>query len=241
MTKPIFSGSFSIASFQNQLSKAKSLGYSIITCRDWVEGKQTVEDQRILVLRVDIDENPLRLPTLLGVLGDLDIKCSIFLRLHGNYNPFSFENYNIFKSAVEAGHEIGYHSEVVDQSAIWGEDESECLKRDLDVMESIFGQRVVGAASHGGRTGLNNLDFWKRNQPSDFRLLYEAYDETDQFGLFRKALYISDSEWVRWKCYRNGILQVGDHRSVGDHLDELPPLIYLLVHPETFYQRHPYE
>ena len=36
-----------------------------------------------------------------------------------------------------------------------------------------------GVASHGGMTGLNNLDFWKDREPSDFGLTYEAYREQD--------------------------------------------------------------
>ena len=107
------------------------------------------------------------------------------MRLHApEYNPFSFENYKILKFLIESGHELGYHSEVTDQAAIWKEDPTACFLRDIDVIDRMFNIKVAGVASHGGMTGLNNLDFWKDKKASDFGLAYEAYDKEPSFNLF---------------------------------------------------------
>ncbi len=90
-------------------------------------------------------------------------------------------------------------------------------------------------------TGLNNLDFWKERTAGEFGLQYEAYDSGEHFGLFARSLYVSDSEWTRWKCYENGSLREGDRRSFGEHAASKPSLIYLLIHPDTYFDRHFYE
>ena len=62
---------------------------------------------------------------------------------------------------------MGYHSEVIDQATIWGEDEEACLLRDIEILNKMFNTKIVGIASHGGMTGLNNLDFWKNRKAVD--------------------------------------------------------------------------
>jgi hypothetical protein len=79
------------------------------------------------------------------------VKGSFFVRLHApEYNPFSFENYLVLREIRDTGHEIGYHSEVIDQSAIWNEDAAQCLRRDLAVLSAMFDIQIKGVASHGG-------------------------------------------------------------------------------------------
>ena len=91
------------------------------------------------------------------------------MRLHApEYNPFSFENYLIMKQLLIDGHEVGYHSEIIDQSKIWGEDAAKCLDRDINVLSSMLDTKIVSVASHGGRTAWNNLDFWRNKKASDF-------------------------------------------------------------------------
>ena len=105
----------------------------------------------------------------------------------------------------------------------------------------MFDIQICGVASHGGMTGLNNLDFWKDNKPCDFNLSYEAYDTSKEFNLFNKSLYISDSEWYRWKSYDRGKLIEGNSNSFADHLESKPNLIYLLIHSDTYFDNHFYE
>ena len=81
---------------------------------------------------------------------------------------------------------IGYHSEIVDQAAIWNEDAATTLRRDLAVMEAMLGGPVRGVASHGGVTGLNNLDFWDDHNAAEFGLSYEAYQD----GLMEASRYL---------------------------------------------------
>lgn len=215
--------------------------YKIITCEEFAYQKHSLE-KRVLVNRIDIDLSVKKTEKLLDIFQELKISGTFFVRLHApEYNPFSFENYRILKRIINEGHELGYHSEIIDQSLIWDEDPEKCLKRDLEVLGNMFGYKVNSIASHGGSTGYNNLDFWKDRKATDYGLLYEAYDHEPTFNLFQESFYISDSEWTQWKCYNKGKLVVGDRRSPKEHLIDKHSLIHLLIHPDTFYTSHIYE
>lgn len=233
---------FTFESLKNHFQAVLRNGYRVLTCEEYCRAGEFSDGTKVLVNRIDIDLSVKKAERLGLLFNDLGIKGSFFVRLHASeYNPFSFENYRILKFLAESGHELGYHSEIVDQASIWGEDSAECLKRDIDVMNRMFGIKIEGVASHGGMTGLNNLDFWKDRKASEFGLLYEAYEKSPTFNLFNNGFYISDSEWTRWKCYDKGILVNGDRRDLSEHVLDGHPLIYLLIHSDTYYDRHFYE
>lgn len=239
MNKPFH---FTFSNIGNQFKACLEADYKIVTCEQFVSMKRTGLPEKVIVNRVDIDLSVKKADRLVEIFNKLGIKATFFLRLHATeYNPFSFENYRIIKNIIETGHEIGYHSEIIDQSLIWNEDAAKCLKRDITIINKIFNLNIKGVASHGGMTGLNNLDFWKDNKAVDFGLLYETYDSQPDFDLFNNSFYISDSEWVRWKCYNMGKFVQGDNRSIAEHLIDEHPLIYILIHPETYFDRHFYE
>jgi hypothetical protein len=232
---------FTFQSIQDQYDFAIKNEYSVITCAEYASkywSKRKNPKTKILINRIDIDYSVKKAEKLGQIFNQLGIKGSFFIRLHApEYNPFSFENYRIIKHLIESGHEIGYHSEVIDQSAIWGEDAEKCLIRDVDTLNRMFNIEIKGVASHGGMTGLNNLDFWKDKKTSDFGLLYEAYD------WFDKTFYISDSEWTQWKCYDHGKLLEDDRRTFEQHIVEggHKVVIYLLIHSDTYFKYHFYE
>lgn len=232
---------FTFEKLEAQYHAAIHAGYEFLTCHQYFLGQKSLPPKTV-VNRVDIDTSIRKAERLLKIFDRLHIKASFFVRLHtDDYNPFSFENYRILRAIRDSGHEIGYHSEVVDQSAIWHEDASSCLRRDIDVLSRMLDIPIKGVASHGGMTGLNNLDFWRLEEPTAFGLDYEAYEQSDSFSLFNSSFYISDSEWTQWKCYDKGVLCANDRRTFADHLSSNHSLIYLLVHPDSYYSVHPYE
>jgi len=232
---------FTWDNLKSEYEKIIQSGYEIITCEEYVKKKGTFNN-KILVNRIDIDMSIKKVSNLLDIYDELNIKGSFFVRLHASeYNPFSFEGYRILKRLLNSGHELGYHSEIIDQSKIWDEDSRECLIRDLKVLGTMFNYKVKSVASHGGMTGFNNLDFWKTNNPKDFDLLYEAYDEEPEYNLFNESFYISDSEWTKWKCYMNGKLVNDDTRSPSEHIKDEHKLIHLLIHSDTYFNNHFYE
>jgi len=232
---------FTFKNLEQYYIAALEAGYDIISCQKYIELKKTAI-KKILVARVDIDVSVKKAKLIADIFNKLGVRATFFVRLHANeYNPFSFENYKILKFIRDSGHEIGYHSEIIDQSVIWDEEADKCLMRDIEILNHMLEIKLVGVASHGGMTGLNNLDFWKNKNPSDFGLLYEAYDTQPAFDLFNNSFYVSDSCWTYWKCYNNGKLCETDRRNLADHVKDKHPIIYCLTHPETYYHEHFYE
>jgi hypothetical protein len=234
---------FTYEYLESELKAIKQHHYECISCIDYVNKKAANQlAAKTVVLRVDVDFSVKKAERLLDIFNRLNVKSTFFIRLHApEYNPFSFENYRIIRKIIETGHEIGYHSEVVDLSHIWNEDPSICLTRDIRTINAMFDIQIKGVASHGGMTGLNNLDYWKDRKPADLGLVYEGYDKEPSYNIFQEAFYISDSEWIRWKCYDKGVRQEGDNRSPSEHLTHKHNLIHLLIHPDTYYNKHFYE
>jgi len=234
---------FTFENIKNQYQAALQAGYKFITCEKYYYLRKNKNlPNKCIVNRIDIDLSIKKAEKLGRIFKELEIVGTFFIRLHApEYNPFSFDNYRIVRQLIRDGNEIGYHSEVIDQSVIWNEDAGVCLERDIDIINKMYDIKIKGVASHGGMTGLNNLDFWKDKKASDFNLLYEAYDTQPEFNLFNESFYLSDSEWTRWKCYNEGKLMGGDRRSLIDHLDDDYKLIYLLIHSDTYFDKHFYE
>ncbi len=232
---------FTFKNLSNYYCKALDLGYKFVTCNEYFLKKPSSKDLTI-VNRIDIDISVKKAEKISEILSSLNIKGTFFFRLHSKeYNPTSFENFNIIKSIHNQGHEIGYHSEILDLQEMWKINAEDILKKDIAFFKNFFDIDIKGIASHGGLTGINNLDFWKERKAKDFNLNYEAYDKEPDFNLFHNSLYISDSDWSKWKCYKDGVFQENDNRTFGEHLDNVPKLIYLLIHPETYYEKYPYQ
>lgn len=233
---------FTFDYIEKQFEEVLKSGYSIITCEQYIDYKKKNSSHKIVVNRVDIDLSVKKTLRLVNIFNKLKIKATFFVRLHApEYNPFSFESYRILKHIKDTGHEIGYHSEIIDQSAIWNEDAKECLLRDVEILNRMLGIEISGVASHGGMTGLNNLDFWKDRKPAEFGLLYEAYDKEPEFNLFQESFYVSDSEWLRWKCYDKGKLVEGNRNSLAEHTKDGHQVIHSLIHPDTYFDNHFYD
>ncbi|MBO3699756.1 polysaccharide deacetylase family protein [Roseivirga sp. E12] len=232
---------FTWKNLESEYESLLAAGYTVMTCENYVHQKGNLP-KKTVVNRIDIDLSVKKVSRLLDIYNRLQIKGTFFVRLHApEYNPFSFENYKILKRLLDEGHELGYHSEVIDQSKIWNEDPETCLRRDLKVLGSMFDYEVKSAASHGGMTGFNNLDFWKERKPAEFGLLYEGYDHEPQYNLFQESFYISDSEWTQWKCYNRGEKVDGDQRSPKEHIVDGHKLVHLLIHSDTYFDHHFYE
>ena len=232
---------FTYEQLDKHFAAAENNNYSKINLLEYFHNKNNLHN-KTLVTRVDVDLKLSTIPKILKIMSKHGIRATFFIRLHApEYNPFSFENVLILKEILEHGHEIGYHSEIVDASHIWNEDASKILQRDIKILENYLEIDIKGIASHGGNTGLNNLDFWKMNKPTDFDCLYEAYENSESFSLFHDSLYVSDSEWCRWKTYDKGKLDVGNNSTLGDHLNKQAKLVYCLIHSDTYYNKHMYE
>ena len=227
---------FTFKKLEDDLHYLLASDYTFLRCVDYLDVDQFGTDKKIIV-RFDVDEEPKNLIKIIEICKRVNIKASFFFRIHSpTYNIFESHYYLIIKSLITDGHEVGLHSEILDFCHVTGESPSEAMKRDLLIFRQIFGLDAVGISSHGGGTpGINNLDFWQHHTATEFQALYEAYDKCC-LDLFRNSLYVSDSEWIHWKTYSNGILSAKRFPRLREVFLNSPKLVYLLLHPETFYE-----
>ena len=230
---------FTYTNLENILSDAIEFGYKFITHDQYADNKNYSDN--IILLRIDVDNKINNLKYILPILKKLQIKATVFFRVHSEfYNLFGFESIRIVNQCISDGHEIGYHSEIIDIEMINKIEAQKVLKKDISIMETFFDIKINGIASHGGLTGYNNLDFWKNITPKELGYKYEAYHV--DFQLFNKCLYVSDSENYRWKKYLNGKLIVSDENiDPSKELNNNVEVVNLLIHPGVYYQNHCYE
>ncbi len=220
------------------LSDLKSLGYQFITLAEHFEGHGQQSNFSV-INRIDVDLKIDRLRSLREILRKAEVRASIFVRLHSpSYNLLNFGTLCLLRELIAEGHEIGLHTELMDAQGYLRVDAGTLLRTEISLLECLLNTRIKGTAAHGDMTPHNNLHFWQRHNPKDFGLLYEAYDQT----LWKNSRYISDSEWTQWKAYQNGELMEGDRRTPHRHaVDDAPPRIYLLTHPESWYEHYIHE
>ncbi len=212
--------------------------YKIITLKEFFNDEY-YKNEKILVNRIDVDVKIDRLKTIYKIFKELNIKASIYVRLHASqYNLLSIGNIKIIQDLISIGCEIGLHTELEDVGGYCRIEKKELLQQEIKLFETIFGMKMYGTASHGDMTHYNNLDFWKNHKAEEFGLLYEAYDKK----LWDNCRYVSDSEWTRWKAYENGKLLENDRRTPIEHIiEERPKVFHLLTHPESWYEGYIYE
>lgn len=234
---------FTFSYIESEYRRILENGYTFLSCEDVFArllGNDVLlqGETKIVVNRVDVDvsvKKALRIGLLFKKLG---IPASFFFRTHASeYNLLSFETTSIVRELSKMGFEIGLHSEVIDGSAIWGQAAQEILEMDLLILRLVSGAAVRGVSSHGGLTGLNNLDHFRPYDQSNPAVDYEAYDPR----LFDAGIYVSDSEWTRWKSYRHGRRLEGQLSGPADYALAGEPFIYMLIHPETYFDKHVYE
>lgn len=198
-----------------QLAKRR---YKIMTLQEYSSPRQ----DKVLVLRHDIDTNPRRAAQMAQVEHDLDVRSTYFVRVHAEmYNPFGFRTYPLLKKILGMGHEIGLHFENLDFSHITKEDPSSILRREIEVLQSVLEIKIKGIAAHRGFSGIVNSDFLKNVDPFDFGLEYEAQELT------KDCFFVSDSlrRWART-----------DGRCICQILQDNLPRICLLTHPQFWYK-----
>lgn len=229
---------FTYAAYDQMVGEILNAGYRYVTLQEFFS-PTFVAPEKMVVNRIDVDLKIDRLRTLRSIFKRHDVRASIYVRLHAaGYNLLNFGTIRLLQDLLDDGHEIGLHTEMMDASGFLGVDGPSLLKSELHLLETVLGKQTHGTASHGDMTPFNNLDFWKHNAPSDFGLSYEAYDTR----LWENCRYVSDSEWTRWKSYDNGSLRVDDRRTPQEHaFQDQPPILYLLTHPESWYEHYIHE
>lgn len=229
---------FTLAHYRDILSKALDHDYQILSCYEYLRARELPRlGPRVLVLRHDVDDAPQRAEAMAAIEADLGVRTSYFFRVFSNrYNALSYNTLLLIRGLDQRGFEVGYHAEPSDVAVACQMPEFEAYWIGKKCLEAALGHPILGAASHREPTGINNLDFLGRYSPEDLGVAYEAYD-TSNLNLFRESEYVTDGyEWY-WRHYVGGALTT-DQSCLCSSLDAELPLVYSLIHPNSWYDTH---
>ncbi len=230
---------FTYNHYKEVLQKALDKKYEIMGCAEYLKRKKLGQlHSKVLVMRHDVDAKLIRAYEMARIEKELDINTTYFIRVFSNeYNIFDYNCLPLIRKIEEMGHEIGYHAEPVDVSRNTGMEYDRCFRIGKRALELITDNEVIGVASHREATGNNNLQEYLKNANYEhLEVQYEAYDNRT-FDLFEKSHYVTDGyEWY-WRSYEKGKL-TDKRQCLCKIIEEDNPLIYCLVHPNSWYKKH---
>jgi len=221
---------FSFKHYKEILSLLRKNDYTIYSCESFISKKR--HKKPFIILRHDVEYFPSKALEFALLEYKRRIKSSYFFRVHAKeYNLYNYKIYKLLHEISNLGHEIGLHTENLDFSFISGEKAEEVIKKEKLFLELLLESRIVGISPHRDFTSINNLDFWKKYQPSNFGFEYQAYEKR----FFDGIVYASDS-LGKWKIYTN-INSAPQKISCLCSIVKEKQNIYALIHPRTWYHK----
>ena len=220
---------FTLSKYKELLQAFLSEGYEIYAVEDYLTRQP--DDEKVLVLRHDVDEKPENALEIARIEFSLGIKSTFYFRIGKISNQP-----NIIAEIVSLEHELGYHYENL--SHCRGDYEKAVIdfKQNLAYFREFYPVKTV--CMHGNsKSPFDNKDLWNHIQLSDFGLIGEPYLSFD----FDKFYYIKDTGY----CFDGGNyvfydsveskFDVPSYHTTQDLINgikngELPDKILLLVH-----------
>lgn len=206
---------FKLSYYEKTLAQALSDGYDFLTTSDCM-----IPRDKKIVLRHDIDHDISLCRNFLKIEKRLGIKATYYFRTQAkNYNLFSKDSMRIVESAIDSGHEIGYHYEF---PFLCADKNLDFFIKNLDLIRCAFGKKIKVVSPHEPtRSKSGTID---RKKLKSLGIKYDAYDKK----IMKEFKYISDSS-CNW---REGPMH--EHLNVHDSL-------YILTHPIWWFKKSPGE
>lgn len=222
--------------YEKLLKYALDKGYTVTSLVDWYLHYKDNPNQKILILRHDIDHSIKGAVKMLEIERRLDVHSTFYFR-------WSTANKKLIEEIKDCGSEVGLHYEtlaiyaiknnIYKKSEFSEEDFVNCqeeLKIEITRFWDLFGE-IYSAASHGDERnriiGIPNNMLVEEVDPGEFGLAFEAYNKEIN-ELF--DIYISDGSIF------DGYWRYGT--SPMEAIDKQLRTILLLTHP-SHWNHHP--
>lgn len=171
---------FTIKSYRQLLSAFKSAGYQTYTFAAYLKEKP---EGRVVILRHDVDEQPLNALKMAEAEHDFGIKATYYFRIVKQSN-----DPNIIRKIVALGHEIGYHYEDLSRTNGNYEQAMASFSKNLDYFRTFYPVETI--CMHGSSTSeYDNRTLWKKYKMEDYGIIGEPYLSLD----FSKIFYLTDT------------------------------------------------
>jgi hypothetical protein len=219
---------FDYAYFRRIVEQAQAAGYRFVTLDAF--RRAGCPERGHFILRHDLDTRPASLGPLLDLERALGVPSTVFVRVMGaEYNPFGYQVFPVLRAHVEAGGEVGLHTNFVEYAVYCRLDPWEVLSAEVAALRRFF--PVSGVACHRDiNYRYNSLPVLERHWAAwrdDLGLRYQAYDP----AFFAAAHYVNEGldPHLGWR------------RLVPEDMIPEGRSIYLLTHSHWWYRDHPHE
>ncbi len=183
---------FTIKQYRELLQALKGQNYSFQALEDFF----IKPNNKVVVLRHDVDERPYNALKLAQLEFDMGIRSTYYFRIVKISNEP-----DIITKIVKLGHEIGYHYE--DYASLNGDlsKAMESFTKNLQYFRTFYPVKTV--CMHGSSmSNYDNRDMWEKYNLSDFEIIGEPYLSID----YSKVFYLTDSA----RCWDGGKYIVRD-------------------------------
>lgn len=209
----------------------------LLSISDSIKVKESTDSLKYVMLRHDVDKNPLNALRIARIEHDMGIHGTYYFRMHPDvFIP------GIIKQIASMGHEIGYHYEDFTKNHGNTEKAIASFQKNLAEFRKIVPIKTI---CMDGRplSKFNNLDLWKQYNYKDYGIECEPYLDFD----FNKVLYLTDTGrgWnlVKYNV-RDKVLNPLNYQSktteelIKDLQEgKLPNQILLTIHPQRWHDR----
>lgn len=226
---------FTMDVYCDLLVQLKESGYAFARLKDYAGSED--HGTHTVILRHDVDKNPMNAMRMALLENKLDIHASYYFRYRRN----GFERDEILQIAA-LGHEIGYHYEDLSTSGGDPAMAIQLFRQHLGELRRMYDVRTI--CMHGSPLSKwNNLDLWKHYDYRDFGILCEPYIDLD----FTKIAYLTDTG----RTWANAGISFRDKveshvrlnaRATFDIIEKAgngksPKLMLINTHPQRWHNR----
>ena len=232
---------FSLDIYRALLETLKAKGYQLIGYADYLKDERlTVNGERFVILRHDVDAKPLNSLRTAQIEHSLGAKATYYFRVGRESNKPE-----IIRSIAQLGHEIGYHYEDMslcngDVDQAWSH-----FQTWLDYFRQYYAVETV--CMHGAPTSRwDSKDLWKHYDYKTLGIIGEPYLDTD----FSDVFYLTDTGrcWDGYKISVRDKIPVYQEEWKAQGLtwhttpqllraieaDQLPKHVMLTTHPQRW-------
>lgn len=212
--------------YRNFLSSALEHGYRLVPLEAWVRREDDGDDDRVLIMRHDVDQHPRSALTMAEIESDLGVRSSWYFRWR-TAHP------DVIRELRERGFEVGLHYETLTRRALAGGDPASEeliaesrgeLREEIAAFSRIFGP-IRSAVPHGDSRvpGVRNSELLKGEDCSAYGIEFDGNEAMRGRGI---AHWLTDRTTAegRWK----------DGTDPEDLLADGESPILCLTHPNNW-------
>lgn len=219
--------------YQKLLHTLQECGYNIITVEQYLRYSLIDDNDRIAILRHDIDRRLHKARVFADIEEKFNVKSTYYFRYYALNSP------DIIQYVFDKGHEVGYHYEVMSRA---NGDPVRAYSLFYDDLASFRTLTPINTVCmHGAPLSkFNNLSFWDYYMTDDFNLLGEAFLSISGVD------YFSDTgrNWSLDHKFRDFLPKANTMahsrfiictQDLIEYIQSETPLkLYILTHPERW-------